>query len=292
MGELSDFLDDCTRPLARRTQENYAYYVGHWDRWCATHGIDPLAATTQHLEARVADLRESGQMPRAIISALSPVISTYRWLYREGLIDADPGARVRLPHRPKRSTRSWLDRETARAWIDAASTDPGPIGTMVLLWLLSGLRPAEPEQLRGRDLGEWDGHMTARIPLRKGGGADVLLLPEITAQHIRNRAIQPSTWLVPRPADQPIDRHVRRLWLVRFAARYKLAYVPPYSLRTTYITLALASGADPRHVAGSADHSVGMGAYYDRLHGALSHNPGPHLAEWIRGDGDADHGTA
>lgn len=160
---------------------------------------------------------------------------------------------------------------------------------MVLLWLLSGLRPAEPRTILTGHLGRHGSRMTLHLPHRKGGTGDTLLLPTITTAAI-NRHLG--------PADHPLLRTQRgsafskssaRGHLLRFCDRHDLDPVTPYSLRVTYITLALESGAEARHVAGSAGHSIAMTGYYDRLHGAMSKNPAQHLADWLENDETPPH---
>ncbi|WP_169721478.1 tyrosine-type recombinase/integrase [Brevibacterium album] len=221
-------------------------------------------------------------MPRSIRSRVGLILSLYRWMHLHQLIDHDPTRNVRLPRVPQRSMRPYLCREDAREWVDSAMGDPErPISLLVLLWLLSGLRPSEPLQITGRDVLPRGDQLTVTLRRRKNGGSQSILLPEETAEVLLKHV----------SGVRPIIRNARgeipsmglaTHWLRRWCRRNYVAYVPPYSLRVTYITLGLESGADPRHIAGSADHTLAMTSYYDRLHGSVSHNPGPGLAAWIR----------
>jgi integrase/recombinase XerC len=89
------------RRLADRTLAMYGEAFDRLQRFAATAPIALRAAEVQHIRRWAAQLHGGGLAPRSIALMLSAWRGFYRWLGRDGLVDANPVAGVRAPRAPQ-----------------------------------------------------------------------------------------------------------------------------------------------------------------------------------------------
>ena len=96
---------------SRRTRGNYAFILGGWFTWCATHCHAPMRDIRPRvIEAWIADMQQRGYAANTIAGRVSAVSAFYRWCVREQRIDRNPIDAVRRPRRPNESTTVSLTR--------------------------------------------------------------------------------------------------------------------------------------------------------------------------------------
>jgi len=98
---LEDFLDmlAAERGASGNTIEAYRGDLEGFVQFLAGSGLSPLSATSQTIQAFIAAMAEAGQAPTSRARRLSSIKQFYRFLFAEGLVDADPTSGL---HGPKK----------------------------------------------------------------------------------------------------------------------------------------------------------------------------------------------
>jgi site-specific recombinase XerD len=262
----------------------------HWFRWCATRGIDPLAATSTQVKTWLADLDTAGAAPATRDRMLATVKALYAHLADTGLSAGNPAAlnRRRLGLvTPSGSTTTTVVLTTAqvRALLTAAATarrgasllDTARATAVVALFTL-GLRVGELCALDRADLHVTRGRRALRVH-GKGGKTRVVYLHEAAERalldYLRLRE-QPTTSATPATSPARPDR-TAPLLVTRTGGRYRRQSVwqllrriataagdplgdvagamHPHALRHFYVTTAVEAGAQLVHVQADVGHT-------------------------------------
>ena len=215
---------------------------------------DPLAATARRLRAYSAWLSGRGYAPSTVARRLASLRSFYRFHRRRGALAADPSGGLRNPKQPKRLPEP-LRVDQVIGLLDAIPTDDS-LGlrdrAMFETLYGGGLRVGE---LVGLDLADLDlGEAVAKV---RGKGRRERLAP--IGDSAAGAIVR---WLAARVADQPgepavfLNRYGRRL-TARSVGRLFDTYLKgrdldghssPHTLRHSFATHLLDSGADLRSV--------------------------------------------
>lgn len=261
----------------------------HWFRWCASHRIDPLTATSAHVKAWLAALADAGAAVATRDRMLATVKALYTHLADTGLAASNPAAlnRRRLGlGTPTGATTGTVVLTTTqvRALYDTAATSrrgAGPLDTarsraVVALFTL-GLRVSELCGLDRADLHVTRGRRALRV-LGKGGKTRVVYLHAAAERavtdylHLRDGADPAATVPARRstPVDTPLlitrtgNRYQRQaVWqlLRRLATaageplRDVAGAMHPHALRHFYVTTAVEAGAQLVHVQADVGHT-------------------------------------
>jgi integrase/recombinase XerD len=260
------------------TREGYARDLRSWWEWCDRAGIEVLDARRPHLDLYARGLEAEGLAPATVARRLAVLSGFYCYAVQEGVLGRSPAAHVKRPQVGDESPRLGLDREEARALLDAA-TEPLD-AALVSLLLLNGLRVSEAISARVEDLDEVRHHRVLRVR-GKGGRVDQVPLAPRTARAI-DRLLAGRTDGFLLDADglsrYQAARAVRRL--ARAAGMTKT--ISPHSLRHTAVTLALDSGVSLRDVQDLARHADPRTTRrYDRARGALDRHATYALASYL-----------
>jgi integrase/recombinase XerC len=229
----------------------------------------------------LADLYEHGQSRATAARKLAAARTFLRYLRREGLLDADPGALVATPKREVRMPPHLSEAET-ETLIDAPATDD-PLGrrdrAILELFYASGLRLSE---LVGLDLAHVN--LSARMVRVRGKGGRERLVPfnasAATALRSylndRQRLIhegsgggpagaKSSTRAYARAGESPLFVNYRGTRLTvrsvdRLVRRYVVATntrtgISPHALRHSFATHLLQRGADLRAIQELLGHA-------------------------------------
>lgn len=266
-----------TPPPARRGRFRHL----HWFRWCASHGVDPLTATSAHVKAWLDALTTAAAAPATRDRMLATVKALYTHLADTGLAAGNPAAlnRRRLGlAAPSTSSTVVLTTDQVRALYAAAQTprrgasalDTARAAAVVALFTL-GLRVSELCALDRGDLHVTRGRRALRVH-GKGGKARIVYLHTAAEQaltgYLRERDAADDdgtagTTLTRRgvPVDAPLlvtrtgNRFRRQaVWqlLRRLSADTPLH---PHALRHFYVTTAVEAGAQLVHVQADVGHT-------------------------------------
>ena len=113
---LSDASDEFIAGYASaETRHAYLSDLVLWGRFCAAHGVDPLAgAVRADVERFARAMEQRGLAPATVARRLATLTTFYRWCVDERLMDHSPAANVRRPRRSAESPRLglWASPET------------------------------------------------------------------------------------------------------------------------------------------------------------------------------------
>jgi integrase/recombinase XerD len=152
---LADYLTwiSVERGRSRATIEAYRRDLEALLAWCDGRGVDPMALSTDDLEAYLDSMRPASKTS-TLARRLAAVRGWLGWLVDEGLIGTDPSSRLR-PGRRARSLPKPLAENLVMRLIDSvAGDDPLDLRDRALLELLygTGTRVSEAVGVRLEDL--------------------------------------------------------------------------------------------------------------------------------------------
>ena len=227
-------------------------------------GRPPTSATSDDVQAWLADLRAQGQAPSSIARKAAAVRTFFRHLVMLGIRPDNPGAEVDLPRRRPRLPRALTPREVDRLISAAAGTSPRALRDHALVELLygAGLRVGEAvaldraavdlENRLVRCLGKGDKERI--VPL--GTQAVVALTRYLSrGRPYLDRRHRPDLFL--NAQGGALTRAGVFLIVRRLALKAGLdpARVHPHALRHSFATHLLEGGADLRSVQEMLGHA-------------------------------------
>lgn len=250
----------------------------HWFRWCATAGVNPLAATSTHVKAWLDALATAGAAPATRDRMLATVKALYTHLADTGLAAGNPAAlnrrRLGLATTATSTTGTVvLTTAQVRDLYTAANTPRRGASrldtaraTAVVALLTLGLRVSELCDLDRSDLHVTRGRRALRVH-GKGGKTRVVYLHAAAEQaltdYLRARDAGAGTTPTHRatPTDSPLlvtrTGHRFRRQAVWQLLRRLSADTPlhPHALRHFYVTTAVEAGAQLVHVQADVGHT-------------------------------------
>jgi integrase/recombinase XerC len=265
---LSAFLGslEVEKHASPHTVKSYRGDLEDFLRWrgaaSATKAV--RSVETRDVRAYLATLHTRGLDPASVARKLAAIRSWFRFLRRRGVVADNPAQQVRGPRQPRKLV-SFLPIDETVAMMDApeghgqaAVLAAARDAAIVELLYASGLRVSELVGLDQRDLDLTD--MTVRV-LGKGRKERIVPFGEAAARALR-------AYLGYAPSDSPagavfLNRRGGRLTvrsvhtIVRRRARAAgiVRRVSPHTLRHTFATHLLDSGADLRMIQELLGHS-------------------------------------
>lgn len=290
-----------------QTKRAYANHLETWVSWCASNGVDPLAARHAQVSLWLAWREREGDSGSTRSARLSAVSSWYRWLIREEVTEKNP-ASLLPQERPVADPvhTPALSPQQAEKLLLAADADGLVASALIATMLYTGARIGELLGTKLAGIGQEAGQPVLRIV---GKGRKRRMLPLIPAVYSRLDRYLVHRWMN-RPdaervlalpgevaaASSPLfatgtgrgmqPTQVRRI-LLRCARKAGLepeviAMLTPHSSRATFATTSLASGVplrDVQYALGHGDPRTTEG--YDRSQLALDRHPATRLATVI-----------
>jgi len=214
------------------------------------------AVDARAIRAYLAALHTRGLDPTSVARKLAAVRSWCRFLVRRGLLAHNPAVQVRSP-RPSRKLASFLPIDETAALMDAPVPGTTSRDTAIVeLLYASGLRVSE---LVGLDLADVDlAAGTVRV-LGKGGKERIVPFGTAAARalraHLAERGDAGRGLFLNRRGGRLTVRSVHTIVRRRAAAVGIDRRVTPHTLRHTFATHLLDSGADLRMIQELLGHS-------------------------------------
>lgn len=246
-----------------------------WLHYCARHDLDPITVRTTVIQWWLADLSHAGQASGTRARRLSSVSSYYLYLFREGVIEVNPVARLDPKRRPAPRERGTfgtaLSDEQALALLAAADDDKPLNAALLATGIYCGLRVASLADLNDDDVTEGaagpmltyraKGGKTARTPL-PSPAYDRIRAWQAARHHSTERMpalrTEPgrSRPLFVRPNGKRINEPYMWRLVNRLATRAGIGRIMPHDMRRTFGTLNLADGANLREVQRAMGHAM------------------------------------
>jgi integrase/recombinase XerC len=225
-------------------------------------GHEPRPAEVDHILIRgfLGELHRRELRKVSTARKLAALRSFFRWLCREGVLEASP-ARLLLAPRRERRIPSVLDEAEAAALLDAPGASLAAVRARAILELLyaAGIRCAELVGLDTADL-DLDGR-SVRV-LGKGRKERIVLFGG-RAQQALGEWLARRKGLVPRDdalflnarGGRLSDRSVRKIVEARVKAVALARRCSPHTLRHSFATHLLSRGADLRAIQELLGHA-------------------------------------
>jgi integrase/recombinase XerC len=238
------------------TVKSYRGDLEDFRRWLGAGAVRDVNA--RDVRAFLAVLHTRGLDPASVARKLAAIRSWFRFLRRRGVIADDPARAIRAPRQPRKLV-SFLPIDETMAMMDgrdaqATTHDPARDAAIVELLYASGLRVSE---LVGLDLSDVDlAEMTVRV---LGKGRKERIVPFGTAAagaleaYLGPRAAGPV--FLNRRGGRLTVRSVHTIVRSRARAAGISRPVSPHTLRHTFATHLLDSGADLRMIQELLGHS-------------------------------------
>jgi integrase/recombinase XerD len=252
------------RGLSGHTIDAYARDVSSFEAFLRSRGSTLEGATGREAIAYFKAQREQGRSPRTAARRLSTLRTLYRFLLREGLVAANPLARLESP-RLWRTLPRTLTQTEAETLVDAAVAEvPAALRTRALLEVLygAGLRASEAAGLTLEQVDLTVGYLR---PLGKGSKERVVPLGRRAQEalaawlekgrpsYLKGRR---SSWVFVNRFGKRLSRQsVWKLFKAACRSAGLSGEASPHTLRHSFATHLLEGGADLRSVQMMLGHS-------------------------------------
>jgi integrase/recombinase XerC len=218
--------------------------------------LDPGEVDVRAVRAYLAELHTRGLEPSSIARKLAAVRSWFRFLRRRGVVDANPARQVRSPRLPRKLV-SFLPIDETAALMEARDVRTTARDTAIVeLLYASGLRVSE---LVGLDLRDVDlADATVRV-LGKGRKERIVPFGSAAAgaldDYLGDRGPAAGALFRNRRGGRLTVRSVHTIVGRQSRAAGIVRRVSPHTLRHTFATHLLDSGADLRMIQDLLGHS-------------------------------------
>ena len=271
-----------------RTAETYKETIDQFFGWCfSENNITVFDIERNKANEYRHSLEERGLAPATIARHISIVSAFYEFCLDEEVVIANPMRRVGRPRLSGDSSTNGLTRDEASRLLEEAKLTSKREHLIVAFLLLSGLRVSELCGLQIEDVGYNRGHRVATIH-GKGGKVRNAPMSDLTSElfddYVSKRKSGP---VFPgRNPGEALTRHVVGRIIKQLAKGCGIkSRISPHSLRHSFVTLALDSGAALRDVQDAAGHaSPETTRRYDRSRHNLDRHPTYRLADYITGE--------
>lgn len=248
--------------------------LAYFQEFCKQHGFETWSQIrSPHLRQFVVYAHKTGVSGRSVQRYLSSIRSFFRYLLREGVVQANPVVGIRAPKYEKRLPNA-LDVDQAQQLLTTDANDPFAVRDFAIMELLysSGLRLSE---LVGLSVADVDiGDATVRVT-GKGNKMRIVPVGRIALQALHVWLQQRPQWL--KEAQQQalfLSRDGNRLHQRSIQTRIRLwglrqnlpGSVHPHRLRHSFASHLLQSSGDIRAVQELLGHAnIGTTQVYTHL---------------------------
>lgn len=268
-----------TRSEYRRDLETFFSYIRQ-------QGVDPLAAGIEHLEDYLNWLQtDRGLAPATVARRISTVSGFYKQAVKEELLHRSPAANLEAPKVRASRRRTGLTREELNLLLEVAERHSARAHCLIALLALDGLRVSSAIGLDVEDVGHQRGHRVVHVKTKGGGWLTCPLAPSVAAaldRCLAGRTTGPV--FTTRTGSRMTRKNAADLIarVVREALPHLAGKITPHSLRRTFVTLSLDSGASLRSTQDAAGHaSADTTRLYDLERHRLDDHPTFGLVAWL-----------
>lgn len=240
--------------------------VDRGDRWGRV--LDPVEIDAMMVRAFLADLQASGIGRSSIARKLATLRSFFRYLCREGVLQANPAKLVSTPKLPKRLPSRLSVDEVDRLLAPSAGRDAAGTRDLAILELFyaSGIRLSELVGLDVRDLDLREGFVKVKgkgnreriVPVGSKAAAALRRYQDQRQELIvtsRRGGMDQHALFVNRLGGRLSARGIARILLNQLIRSGLGPKITPHGLRHSYATHLLEAGADLRAIQELLGHS-------------------------------------
>jgi len=246
------------RRYSEHTLRAYANDLGAFERFLRARARDITQATLRDVRAFLASLRAQGLARSTVARKVSAVRSLYKFLYREGIVGANPASVLRAPRREKRLPRFLTVGEVERLLAAADDSKWAGARDRAMLEVLygGGLRVGELVALNVEDV-----DLGAGLARVRGKGKKERLAPlgrcavravghylDLRGGVQLPRKSAHALWINAVDGRRLTARSVRRVLRKRLLEAGLDGGLSPHVLRHSFATHLLQNGADLRSV--------------------------------------------
>lgn len=239
------------------TAAAYTHDLACFQRWCGSHGLEPLTCRRADIAAYLQGLRSAGYAESTIGRRLACLRAFYRYTVEEEILDRSPAAAVRW-RQPKPARRTGLDAAELRLLLRAADQHSPRVAAAVWLLATTGARISEVcnANASADGLRRSDPSWLLRV-VRKGGAPAWLPLhpaavDRLTA-YLQGRAAGP---LLQTKTGKAWDRRAVHRTLSGLGCGLGLDRpLGPHTLRHTLVTLARTHGCPLETIQDAVGHA-------------------------------------
>ena len=245
------------RAASPQTVRAYSADLRRYLEWAERTGIDAIALTHRQMRLYLGEMDRAGYARRTIARRLSAVRSLFAFLVGEGLVGSDPSSVLTTPKLPTRLPRVIPDNELAALLGAPDLSTPVGLRDRAILELLyaTGARVSEVVGLRIRDVDLPQGQVRL---YGKGSKERIVPVYPVALTAVRTYLVEARPHLAKRSGEEHLflstrgnalsDDAVRRLFKSYGTQVGAEAHISPHSMRHTFATHLIESGADLRTV--------------------------------------------
>lgn len=277
--EIFDFLSyiSSERALAQNTRVAYEKDLEQFLEFCRLHNVSHEHATLKHLRDFLATLRKKELSPRSIARKASSLKQFYKFLLREGKIDANPSELLTVIVKTKRLPKHLTVDEIFALIASAAGENEAEVRDRALLelWYATGSRVTELAGVTLENL-DWD---DGTVKIRgKGGRERIIPVSRDSLEWCEKYRLVRHEWMRRHDLKETkiffLTRQGRGftrqgIWKIvkKYAKRAGIARsVWPHMIRHSFATHILQGGADLRAVQELLGHrSISTTEVYTHL---------------------------
>lgn len=279
---LRRYTNPATRGEYRRDLDTFISYLRR-------QHVDPLEVKVNQLEDYTSWLQTDRGLALATVARrLSTVSGFYKQAVREEVLDRSPAANLEPPKVRTSRRRTGLTREELNLLLEAAERHSARAHCLIALLALDGLRVSSAIGLDVEDVGHERGHRVVHVKTKGGGWLTCPLAAPVAAALDRYLAGRTNGAVFTTATGRRMTRKnaadlIARV--VRAALPHLAGKITPHSLRRTFVTLSLDSGASLRSTQDAAGHaSADTTRLYDLERHRLDDHPTFGLVAWLGDD--------
>lgn len=240
------------------TRSNYEIALKQWFEWLAPREVRPLDVVRTHVEIWMRELEEKRHLkPATVAGKIGVICGFYKLAKIDRRILDNPCDHLRRPKVPNESTRQGLNRLEVQRLLDASMRLGTQEHALICVMALLGPRVGEVCLLDVDDVGWQGSYRTLRLRREKGNRSGLVpLTPRLSMALDHHLGTRTTGSLFTKRNGTRMDRKAAARVLERCVKAAGITkHITPHSLRHTFITIAMNSGAGMRDLQNSMGYA-------------------------------------